>query len=120
MGMRIPSSGMSQVSGASGWQQQRQAFQQLASALKSGDLDAAKTAFAAVAAKAPSASDPNSPLAQLGKALASGDIGAAQASFSAMRSSGRHHSHGPSAGSGSPSLALATSGSVGTAVNTLA
>lgn len=105
MGMRISSGnssaqGTSQA-GAAAWQQRQQSVQDLSKALGANDLDAAKTAYAALTKNAPSGStsNPNSPLAQLGKALQSGDLAGAQQAFSAMRS---HHHHGGQAGSTTP------------------
>ncbi|MGZ4957370.1 MAG: hypothetical protein ACXV8Q_19905 [Methylobacter sp.] len=124
MGMSIGGSSSSmQVSGAGMYQQQRQNFNQLAQSLQSGDLSAAKDAFSTLAAKSPNASDPNSPLGKLGAALQSGDVKAAQQAFSTLRSGSHHHHHNAeaSASSGaSPTPQLATSGSVGTNVNTVA
>jgi thioredoxin-like negative regulator of GroEL len=122
MGMQISSASTASVGGASVWQQQRQNFNQLAQALKSGDLNAAKSAFAALSANSPNAANPNSPLAKIGQALQSGDVGAAQQAFSAMRGGGHHHHHhaasmGQAANAPPP---LATSGSVGTIVNSVA
>lgn len=124
MGMRIPSSssGAANVGGASAWQAQRQNFKQLSQALQAGDLTAAKSAFDAISAKSANASDPNSPLAKLGQAIQSGDVAAAQQAFSAMRSGGHHHHHGATASQPAPqsaALPLATSGTVGTQVNTV-
>jgi len=122
MGMSV-SSASSAVSGAGMWQQQRQNFNQLSQALKSGNMDAAKQAFASLSSKSSNASDPNSPLGKLGQALQSGDIGAAQQAFAALKS-GHHHHHEASdqntpASSATPTP-LATSGSVGTKISTIA
>jgi hypothetical protein len=133
MGMGI-SSASSPAIGASMWQQQKSSFSQLSSALTSGDLGAAKQAFATLSAKNPAASDPNSPMGKLGAALQSGNMSAAQQAFSTMQTSaasqtsaaqgaGHHHHHhgGMSAvASSTATLPLATSGSVGTQVNTTA
>lgn len=119
MGMSVSSSAMSSVSGAGKWQQQRQDFNQLSQALKSGNLDAAKQAFSSLSAKSPTAAaDPNSLLGKLGQALQSGDIGAAQQAFASLRSGHHHGATSQSATTSTP--ALATSGSVGTNVNTIA
>jgi len=121
MGMRIPPSGMSQISGAGMWQQQRQNFNKLSQALQSGDLSAAQQAFAALSSKSPNASNPNSPLAKLGRALQSGDLNAAQQAFSSLRTGGHHHHHAVTdENSGVSATPLATSGSVGTTINTTA
>ena len=120
MGMRISSSGMSQASGAAGWQQQRQALQQLTQSLKSGNLQSAQSAFSTLTGNGSKTIDPNSPLGKLGQALASGDLAAAQQDMATLRPGGRHH-HGASApqtvqASPPPSL----SDSIGTVVNTVA
>jgi hypothetical protein len=129
MGMGI-STASSAVNGANLWQQQKSNFSQLASALKSGNLSAAQQAFASLSANNPAASDPNSPMGKLGAALQSGNVNAAQQAFATMQASatsqasaaqgaGHHHHHG----GGMPivtSLPLATSGAVGTQVNTTA
>ncbi|HEY8034367.1 MAG TPA: hypothetical protein VIF37_02115 [Methylobacter sp.] len=120
MGMNSVSASSAAISGAGRWQQQRQNFNQLSQALQSGNLDAAKQAFSALAAKSPTAvADPNSPLGKLAQALQSGDIGAAQQAFSALRS-GHHHHRDQDAASQSATPSLATSGSVGTNINTVA
>jgi len=122
MGMSIGSA--TQVGGAGQWQQQRQTMGQLSQALKSGDLSAAQQAFSTLSSNSNQAIDPNSPLGKVGAALQSGDVSAAQSAFSAMRA-GHHHHHAEQASaststSASASPALASSGSVGTQVNTVA
>ena len=61
----------------------RQAFGQLTSAIQSGDLSAAQSAYAAFTQA--SGNNPNSPftqaVSQIGDALQSGDIGKAQAAL---------------------------------------
>jgi len=124
MGMNnVSASSTATVSGAGRWQQQRQSFNQLSQALQSGNLDAAKQAYSALSAKSPTAaSDPNSPLGKLGQALQSGDIGAAQQAFAALKS-GHHHHHDTASQSATATSTsqppLATTGSVGTNVNTI-
>ena len=94
MGMRV-SSGMSGASatgqsGAAEWQQRKQDYKSLASAMQSGNLDAAKSAYASMTSGSKfTTNNPNSPLAQLGNALQSGDMGAAQKAFAALQSA--HH-----------------------------
>jgi len=105
MGMRVNSSSTAATqTGAANWQQRKQDFEALSQALKSNNLDAAKSAYASLAKNAPSgaASNPNSPLAQLGKALQSGDINAAQQAFSSMRSHHRGGNGGTSSTSTTP------------------
>ena len=123
MGLRVQSgaAGMSQMGGASRWQQRRQDFNQLTSALQSGDLSSAQKAYASISAKSPAAANPNSPLAALGKALQAGDIGAAQQALSAMHSGGHHSQQAPmTQASAGNSPALASSGLVGTLLNSFA
>ena len=133
MGMGI-STASSAVSGASLWQQQKSNFSQLSSALKSGNLHEAQQTFTSLSANNPAASDPNSPMGKLGAALRSGNVNAAQQAFAAMQASatsqtsatqgaGHHHHHGggmPPASIPTATLPLATSGPVGTNVNTTA
>ena len=123
MGMRIASSssGMERMGGVSNWQQKRQDFNQLASAIKSGDLGSAQKAYATLAAKSPDAASGNSPLATLGKALQAGDISAAQQALSSMKTGGHHHQQAaaaPAIATKSPSLA--TDGLLGTLLHTFA
>jgi outer membrane protein assembly factor BamD (BamD/ComL family) len=101
------------------WQQQRQNFNQLAQSLKSGNLDAAKQAFSALSSNSTNVSNPNSPLAKLGAALQTGDMNAAQQAFAALRT-GHHHHGDNSQAQSTPAMPLATSGSVGTQLNTVA
>jgi hypothetical protein len=102
MGMRIQgsssASATSSGTGAGAVQQRQQAFKDLFSALKSGDLTAAKTAFAGATAGR-TGLHADSPLAQIGQALQSGDLGAAQQAGAAMQAarSGGHHHHGTAA-----------------------
>ncbi|WP_162232258.1 hypothetical protein [Methylogaea oryzae] len=121
MGMRIPSSNMVQTNGSGAWQQRRESFNQLASALQSGDLKSAQQAFSTLTPNSTAATDPNSPLAKLGKALQSGDINAAQQAFSTLRSGGRHHHHhqqpSDTSASVSTNTAAGTTDTVGTKIN---
>ena len=65
----------------------RQAFAQLSSAIQSGDLAGAQSAYATLTQA--SAGDPNSPFAQaldqIGDALQSGDTGKAQAALASLQ-----------------------------------
>lgn len=126
MGMSIgsgASSSAANVAGASKWQNQRQNFNQLAQALQSGNLDAAKQAFSSLSSNSKTASDPNSPIAKLGQAIQTGDVNAAQQAFASLRA-GHHHHHGAdsqsSGVSSTSSPQLATAGSIGTTINTTA
>ena len=65
---------------------ERQAFKDMAAALKSGDLDAARGAYAEAVRNRPEGAtwQPDSPFAQLGKALVQGDLDAARTAFAGM------------------------------------
>jgi soluble cytochrome b562 len=66
----------------------RQAKAALSTALDSGDLEAAKTAFADLAALSSpdrASKHPDGPFAQLQKALASGDVDAAKTAFATLQ-----------------------------------
>lgn len=65
---------------------ERQAFKDMAEALKSGNLDAARDAYADAVRNRPEGASwkPGSPFAQLGRALAQGDLDAARAAFAGM------------------------------------
>ncbi|MBV8603490.1 MAG: hypothetical protein JO224_02275 [Pelomonas sp.] len=93
MDMQISSSTNTQSTDGTTWQQTREDFKDLADALKSGNLDAAKQAYADLSKNVPAAAlnNPNSPLAKIGQALDSGDISGAQ---SAMKSMHAHRGHG--------------------------
>jgi hypothetical protein len=97
--MDVIASGSSSASTASidNRQQRKQTFNALSSALTSGDLSAAKSAYANLVGNA--TPPQGSPLAALGQALQSGDIGAAQkadATIAAHRG-GHHRGHKPEA-----------------------
>jgi hypothetical protein len=84
----------------------QQSFSQLVSALQSGDLSAAQSAYASFTQSA-GQGDPNSPFAQaisqIGQDLQSGNVGSLQQTHSAHR---HHHHHGggtpPQASSSTP------------------
>ena len=121
MGMRISSgsSGMERMGGVNNWQQKRQDFNQLASAIKAGDLSSAQKAFETLASKSPNAASGNGPLAELGKALQAGNINAAQQAMSSMKSGGHHH-HQAEAAPTTNNTSLASGGLVGTLINSFA
>jgi hypothetical protein len=81
--------------------QTRQAFNQLSSALQSGDLAAAQSAYATLASS-PAAQGNSSfaqSLQQIGQSLQSGDIAGAQKSLASLQQAGgtrphHHHHHG--------------------------
>jgi len=66
--------------------EQVHAFRQLGQALRAGDVDAAKQAYASVVRNAPEGAswNPDGPFAQLGKALADGDVDTAKSVFATM------------------------------------
>jgi hypothetical protein len=67
-------------------QQLRSELKDLRVALRSGDLDAASSAYAALASDAPKLLErkPDGAFAQIGKALAAGDLAGAQSAFATM------------------------------------
>lgn len=68
-----------------------QAFRSLAQSLRTGDVDAAKTAYADVIRNAPEGAtlERGSPFVQVGAALRQGDLDAAKAAFADMVKSAR-------------------------------
>ncbi len=86
----------------------RAAFQQLTSAINSGDLDGAKGAYATLASRqpGPGASDGQNPMAKLlssiGSDLNSGDLSGAQSVLQQFQQarSGHHHHHRTSGAEG--------------------
>jgi DNA-binding FadR family transcriptional regulator len=89
----------------------KQAFDQLTSALQSGDLQSAQSAYQTLS-QSPMGSDPNSPfakaLSQIGDALQSGDTGKAQQALAQLQQQmqamrGHHHHHAKPADAGDPS-----------------
>src|SRR5262249_43331811 len=95
---------VSSVSGANANQQSggvnvtqvRTDFEQLASALSSGNLDQAQQAFSTLANDAPGLlqnSPASSGLNAVGEALQSGNIGAAQNAFAALQQAAQSHRH---------------------------
>ena len=67
---------------ASNWKKGLQGFSALKSALQSGDLEAAKTAFAGL--HVPQSTHAKSPLAKVGQALQSGDVAATRTMMQAL------------------------------------
>ena len=88
------------ASQTSNYQNYRQAFSQLANALQSGDLDAAKSAYDTL--KSSPAAQGTGPFAQalqqIGNALDSNDLDGAQKALATLqqqqRTHGHHHHHG--------------------------
>jgi len=110
MDMQISSSSNSQSTQQSQFQQFRTDFKDLADALKSGNLDEAKSAYADLTKNMPAAAqnDPNNPLAKVGQALQSGDLAAAQSALkSGMHAHRGHGGHrGGGAEQGGPTSAI--------------
>ena len=77
----------------------RHPFKDLRQALRSSDLEAASSAYAALASEAPKvlARRPDGLVAQIGTALAAGDVEAARSAFATMLTS-----HLPQAGDWTP------------------
>ena len=102
-----------QLQGAAAWQQRRQGFEALGSALKSGDLDAAKKAYTSLSSSFPSGavSDPSSAMGKLNAALQSGDMQAAQQAFAGMHGHHHHHHQDGDGTTAAPTAASTSSGS---------
>ena len=121
MGMRINGAGNSaatQNSGVNTWQQRRQDFQSLFSALQSGDLVSAQKAGAAIEASrgnSKEASNPNSPISQLLQDLKSGDLAGAQKIADQIQAGrAQRHSHSePTQGKSTVMPELTPPGSIG-------
>jgi hypothetical protein len=97
MGMSISSSTATAASDSvSRWQERKQAGKDLAAALKSGDLQAAQTAYATMTKDGTGkrASQADSPMARLGDALNAGDMAAAQKVAEGMVLRHHHRNHG--------------------------
>ena len=88
MGMRIggasPTTETSQSTSVANWQQRQQSFQDMMSALQSGDLSAAQQSFKNLGGN--SNVQGNSPLAQLGQALKNGDLAGAHEAAQTLQS----------------------------------
>ncbi|MBS0445522.1 MAG: hypothetical protein JSR59_06180 [Proteobacteria bacterium] len=99
----------------------RDGYAQMAEAMQSGDLDAAKSAFATVVRNAPPGAtmQPGGPMAQLGKALASGDLSAAQSTWSTIV---QNHQTQPAMPISNPTtqVASSTGGTAGATLNVTA
>ena len=94
---------------------ERQAFKQLRDSLKSGDIDGAKQAYAAVIKNAPAGAtlNPDSAFAQVGKDLQSGDLSGAQTAFKSVLENGMSARHVQSGGP----VSVPTSTDTGTGVS---
>jgi hypothetical protein len=87
MGMRVGGSSpteTTQSTSVANWQQRQQTFQDMMSALQSGNLSGAQQAFGALGGN--SNIQGNSPLAQLGQALKEGDLSGAQQAAQTLQS----------------------------------
>ncbi|MES1195819.1 MAG: hypothetical protein ABUL58_02630, partial [Steroidobacter sp.] len=125
MSLQIASntSAIAQTPSASAWQQRRQDFTQLAQALQSGDLDAAKKAYTTLTTDFPNiTSNQNSPLSKVGQALQSGDVATAQKAFASIHG-GHHHHHSQSStqdpATTTSAVSTTTSGAVGSLINSV-
>ena len=98
----ISAGSTSQMSGSNPMAQMKQNFDDLGSALSSGNIDDAKKAFAKLLKNAPSGGDGKTPseIDDLKKALDSGDLKGAQESYSKIQ---EKMSQGPPAGGQPPS-----------------
>jgi hypothetical protein len=98
----ISAGSTSQISGSNPMAQMKQNFDDLGSALSSGNIDDAKKAFAKLQKNAPSGGDGKTPseITDLKKALDSGDLKAAQEAYSKIQ---EKMSQGPPAGGQPPS-----------------
>ena len=128
----LSTTGSVQATSTNPFKKIREDMQQIATALQSGDLGSAQTAFATLQKDAPNLtresqnSDTTNPraqaLADLGSALQSGNLTQAQQAFSslqqAMKAGGHHHHHGGSASESSSGYT--TSSSTGSSTATAA
>lgn len=98
----ISAGSTSQMSGSNPMAQMKQNFDNLGSALSSGNIDDAKKAFAKLQKNAPSGGDGKTPseITDLKNALDSGDLKAAQEAYSKIQ---EKKSQGPPAGGQPPS-----------------
>ena len=94
----------------------QQSFSQLVSAIQSGNLSAAQSAFSSFTQGAAGQIDPNSPFAQainqIGQDLQSGNIDAAQQALTSLKqtaSAHHHHHHHGGGGVSSQTASSATS-----------
>ena len=116
MDMSVSSASAASTGSVSQWQDRKQAGKDLMAALKSGDLEAAKTAYATMTKDGTGklASHSDTLMAKLGDALQAGDMASAQKIAAGMA---LHHHHRTSGGDGSgggtapqPSAPTATTG----------
>ncbi|WP_406868363.1 hypothetical protein [Paraburkholderia fungorum] len=122
MGMRIGAASTAAAglnSSVSSWQQRQQSFNNLTSALQSGDLAGAQQAFSTLAGT--SNVQGNSILGQLGQALKNGDLAGAQQAAQAIQNS-RQAQAAASAGSSAATSAQTPSkpAGLGSIINTTA
>ena len=120
MGMRIngSASNAGQVTSAANWQQRQQNFKALTSALQSGDINAAKTAFETLTGG--KSIPQGSPLAQLGQALQNNDVSGAQQALQGMHHHHGGHHHAAQPDSSTTASNAPVSGSLGTTINVTA
>jgi hypothetical protein len=96
----------------------RQDMAALSDALKSGDLDAAQTAYASLTGNTAKVSA-DSPLGKIGAALEAGDIGAAQKVAQAAKGHGAHH-HAHATAPAAAAAPSASPSGTGAIINTTA
>jgi len=100
---------------------ERQAFVDLAKSLRTGDLSAARQAYADVIRNAPEGASfkPGSSFAEVGKALLKGDVPAAQEAFQTMLR-GASGKGGGTAPQASTAVVSSTGGTAGSLLNAVA
>jgi hypothetical protein len=100
----------------------RDAYSQMSSALQSGDIDDAKSAYATLVRNAPpgASMQPGGPMAQLGKALATGDLTAAQSTWSTIVQNHQSQSTTSPIDLPAPSTASTTGGVAGSTLSVTA
>jgi len=87
MGMRVGGSNAmsgTQSPSVAGAQQRQQSFKALVTALQSGNLTAARAAYASLHKSGSTQASANSPVAQIGQALQGGDLAGAQRAMQSL------------------------------------
>lgn len=95
------------------------AFRQLNTALKQGDLDGAKQAYASIVKNAPDGAtwNPDGPFASLGRSLRAGDVQGAQAAMQQMVQNARDRREGGTDPVPAPVTASSTGGIAGSTLS---
>ena len=123
MDTRISSSSTAIAGSDSQWQARKQAGKDLAAALKSGDLQAAQSAYATMTKDGSGklASHPDTLMAKLGDALQAGDMASAQKIAAGMALRHQHRaSGGDGAGGGTAPQPSGTTATTGNNLNVVA